>query len=349
MKKTLAGFVLATLFSVQSLAQTSKQHISEPNQRLHQIQEIALATPGIEQVTLCETPGAKYGLVHIRQAHFVSPSPFIFINTHGTQEEKNAAYGTMRRLYTTMNEVQRHAYTLLVRLSDNGYRTLYAEGLLPEQQEFLTAQNAEGVYLQNLAYLRKAGFFRDDPAGKAYVEYRAMDHNLNNYQAPNGDRWEWITPEDNRHPASLESFRYIAGLELLLATEGRVQLQPFEDKTVYEMTEETDNNEIRMDGRENMFLEQLATVPGNVAITILGAVHAFGGNESCGAGVSFADRESTSDNVALWNRHHPDKISLLEISPAGIDAVYRLTQGEIAHQTTPMLKRIVQRVQAGPR
>ena len=71
-----------------------------------------------------------------------------------------------------------------------------------------------------------------------------------------------------------------------------------------------------MDDREDSTLEIITKQDKPIAILVYGGLHAFGGKESCGEDYSLDDRISYCDNIAEWNKKHPEeKMSLIEITP----------------------------------
>lgn len=77
-------------------------------------------------------------------------------------------------------------------------------------------------------------------------------------------------------------------------------------------------SKVVLDNREDILLGKIAKNPPVLAITVYGSLHAWGGK------LSFRDyrtkaKISYKDNIAKWNKNHPDKkFSLIEITPENL-------------------------------
>ena len=72
------------------------------------------------------------------------------------------------------------------------------------------------------------------------------------------------------------------------------------------------------DNREDILLQYIADQNEPLAISVYGGAHAWGGRESFGTSYPTTERTSLKDkdNIAEWNKKHPDKkFSLIEITP----------------------------------
>lgn len=112
-----------------------------------------------------------------------------------------------------------------------------------------------------------------------------------------------------------------------LAKEGKISYLPADTKELMDKaylamikelwageTEET--IKIIMDDREEGLLDIVSKTKNPLAISVYGGNHAFGGEDSCGKGYSLGNRRSLIDNIAKWNKKHPNqKFSLIEITP----------------------------------
>jgi hypothetical protein len=118
------------------------------------------------------------------------------------------------------------------------------------------------------------------------------------------------------------------GAVLKLAVENKVKMLPAEkrdfriDEIVKKLKEkektlgEKEVVEAILDGREDLFLEIAALQRRLLVHVVYGGAHAWGGKDSCGPDYNLDGRLSLHDNIAEWNKKHPEcMMSLIEITP----------------------------------
>jgi DNA repair exonuclease SbcCD ATPase subunit len=75
-----------------------------------------------------------------------------------------------------------------------------------------------------------------------------------------------------------------------------------------------------VDDREDVLLKIIDSRANTMNVSVYGGAHAWGGNDSFGDEYSLSNRISVKDNIAEWNKKHPDrKFSLIEITPESYD------------------------------
>lgn len=241
--------------------------------------------PGANEVRKYETPGAKYCLVHILSIHYSEDAPDWANNLS--------------------RPVQDDIYETLSYLVDNyGLRDLYSEGVMPSIEEFF----------------RKPGNVNKVSKCRGTEDFELIKTHSGLFFVM-GD-------EKARKDSANER----------LASEGRINLKAT-TTTVHETLarREKFTNMILnidefgiavMDSRENIALRFIADsgyIPSredeNLAVIVFGGLHAFGGKESCGPNYPMDGRISHRDNIAVWNRSHTNKFSLIEVVPCSYKGV----------------------------
>lgn len=68
--------------------------------------------------------------------------------------------------------------------------------------------------------------------------------------------------------------------------------------------------------REDFVIGSIASRNRPYGVVVYGALHAWGGNKSCGPSYPIGERVLLEDNIAKWNANNPDrKFSLIEVFP----------------------------------
>ena len=125
---------------------------------------------------------------------------------------------------------------------------------------------------------------------------------------------------------------FILGGALGLGAEGRINLKPCNTRESYNQTRkliylarsgksaEEREEALIHEYREDVVLWLISNDADSASVVVFGAANEWGGQESCGPEYREGDllgrTLSNKDNIAQWNRDHPDKkFSLIEISP----------------------------------
>lgn len=101
--------------------------------------------------------------------------------------------------------------------------------------------------------------------------------------------------------------------------EDRVLTIPAESKEIHFAEDKVEDEDekllLRTEPRED-YLLSILDMKSPLSVIIYGGAHAFGGKESCGKNYSHEGRISFIDNLAKYNKEHPDsKIELIEVTP----------------------------------
>ena len=237
---------------------------------------------GAQEVKKFETPGARYCLVHIRQAHLT-----------GDVEKNDLVLAKIVKIqtniYHTVNELRQRGFL----------NEIYAEGMTPEFSEAYNAGVHE-LYRKGL----KTSFISD-------ASFQLMIDRLKVIGAENEVEWGMARDELGRWNKEIEELVKSAG------TQPAAELK----KSVKVRTLETDRKLIDrlIDRREDGVLRVIARNNARYAVVIYGSAHAFGGNDSFGERYDLREKLSKKDNIAVWNAKWPaSKFSLIEVKPLGI-------------------------------
>jgi hypothetical protein len=291
-----------------------EETIPEANRILRAFPQVI---PGARSVIKYETPGAKHCLVHIMQMHLSDPEDL----SAPTQEN-----GKIR-----INYVQRNIYNILEALKQNSMiDSVYLDGMAQEYWESITSQNRlEGLLSPGNESITE-DIKKTQSEFNALIEAGYFDVSKEQLRCIR----EKLEDKKRKLKQFNEQYKYLRGGAERLVYEGKLEPR-FEDPIAVKKANETyerikesrkkgetilDVNQAMRDLkeiRENKLLERIANEGRSLAITNLGAGHAFGGIYSF-PGYQFFDRISEEDNIYKWNILHPDlKFSLIEIIPKG--------------------------------
>lgn len=266
--------------------------------------------PAARSVNKYETPNARYCLVHMRLPHL----DLLEISKEIEQIRKGrpldrALHDLNTVQLARVNQGQKEAYLIYSQLpSHQAPLPLWEEGM-PAGLE-LDRESVKGGHIRILRML--ADTMHIDSASEAvYEQYFLTGKSC-----------------DTAQLEVFEGFRYIPGAAVLLAAEGKARLVPSADNKadkamrhdigVFEATART-----QMERIEDSFLKQAAQQPDTAKVLSFGALHAFGGKQSCGERYSLEGRISTKDNIHEWNSAHPEmKYSLIEVTPLSYEEPY---------------------------
>ncbi len=244
-----------------------------------------------------ETPGAQHLIVHVRQHHV--PSDYIlkieetekWVNENREEGPRRkekidwlpGARRSLKEETRRAEEVQIQIYSTLESIRGLSIAQLYQEGM----EEAYLAKPDE--IIADIVSIAK----RLEKQGCETQRIRAND--------------------------------YIAlGAGLQLWKEGKLELLAAEPSGTTEtairvfrkssLNAFTQYIEEEAETREDYFLKQATSSKEAVSVILLGGSHSLGGPESC-VGYDSEGRFSKKDNIAEWNRQHPEeKISLCEIT-----------------------------------
>jgi len=303
--------------------------------------------PGAEFVDKYLTPGAKHCLVHIRQRHL---DPDTHLND--TEEELQS-----------IEEVQTNIYDTLSYLIDNSeLKEVYTEGI--PKTEGLFWENFHENYLSIQKTVQDKGeelreieleydlsvnlifgcYIIEQTSSRLfsplYVLYRSEAVQLLRIlrQIEKKETYK-IKEIFEKADKFIRVIEYNACLKL--ASEGKIKLIGTEDEYAKAMREYYENELVRddkhyvsyfmpievCDDRENVILAKIAQREDTLAVLVLGAFHAFGGEHSFGEPYNYDGRPKYLDNIAVWNMMHPNnKFSLIEIFPENLGFKERMSE-----------------------
>jgi hypothetical protein len=232
-------------------------------------------------------PGASKTIIVVRQTHNL---PRL------SKEAQNEVISVQEDIYSVCEYLRKNPDTKLRKVHDEG---------------FISERLAE-MHIDLCRFIDKIFAYA---AKDLREEISRLDRRL---MFDADDNLRQVVQEKRKSLQKVEGSKGVAilhGAVLKLGYEGKVKIMPAEKAkwrnaydTYYGVT----------DLRENDFLEIAARQRGCYVFVVFGGAHAWGGTESCGKGYDLAGRASDEDNLAKWNKEHPEqKFSLIEITPAG--------------------------------
>jgi hypothetical protein len=185
---------------------------------------------------------------------------------------------------------------------NNGLKGVYAEGYTIENSKS-NSQNIDKIfYFMIIDQLNRNKVFDED--------LKNLYRNLNKYKeyAEDGEAVPFETEKETRENyeklrQKWENYKYIPGADCLLSVENRLNFLPAEKEEVTEKSREyfqkgKGKYKAEKEQREDVVLEISSDKDDPMAVTVYGGGHSW------------------KDNIAEWNKKHPDKkFSLIEITP----------------------------------
>jgi len=283
---------------------------AKPNQ-LEDFVNFPTEIPGVEKVEKFPVEGAKYCLVHIRQRHYVD------FNPNDPVDKILGLNRPTKKVLESINSHQKSIYEILLYLKQKGTTSsVYLEGvdssmlerirkitLIPEDDELIReVEDLESKLKERIIWNVPEGYTPE----KLIQEYQQK-----------------IEAAKKRLAGHNERYKYFYGGGLRLVLEGKIDPR-FEDLSLnHKAYEEIEKGRLGLavfDDREDDVLKSIAQGSERLAVVEFGGAHAWGGKESCGENYSLAGRKSYKDNIAEWNKSHPDKkFCLIEITPRGYE------------------------------
>lgn len=261
---------------------------------------------GAREIKRYDVPDAKHTLVHIRQRHLI-----------------NGGIDEVRKKDEGLSAVQSDIYHIvddLVQKTD--IRSIYLEGLveefLPNMEEgarkahqiektlnsletMIGSDSRHAIPQSVLDETKELRTIYDSLMTKNAGSRLFYEGKIGLYAGESSDIAETLAdPEIDR----------ITDLSAAIALGVIDRPQGLDQETIDEA------NYALTDMRENYLLERIVKRGEPYGVVIYGARHAWGGAESCGPAYSLDGRLSLEDNIATWNKNHPNqKFSLIEITP----------------------------------
>ena len=292
----------------------SLEEISNESTANSELVNFPTEIPGASNVNKYVTPGAKYCLVHVRQAHLSVPDdeidkedPKIIQETKDINEK---LYSIFSFLYTRYNL--------------SGKLTVFNEGeyniKIPSFEE--TISNLRDLDNQREEYFKQ---FKNNYNGVVWF--------------PDQIQKEFDTLFDNskegKSRKSLQKIKeYYTESEILrkksiyaldkLHIEEKVDIRGFErpkehDTAMFFLDKGYLSPKFTFNNREDSFLEDRSQADDSLIFLVLGADHAFSGKKAFGKTYKSLGRDFFNrDNIYEWNQKHPyKKFSLIEVTPIG--------------------------------
>lgn len=349
----LAGLLLLPVGTRAPLSDMASPQVETPantvaNLKLRRIQAHLEHLPNVRSTLLCETPGARIGIVHLKQIHAV---PAVDKDLEAVMRSEypdlaEHALAVYQEQYVLVGMIQDDIYEIVLALRrDLGMRSIFLEGWGIAGTGGMAAQE----YANNIARARERGLFSPSPLGSDMFprepETALIAARLEELQYVHQAGIERDLPSERGKMAAIgkllaiaetapfsEDFlavRYAFGAGTRAAADFGLAIRPFED-VQYTAQVQQRYREARCrgtrpdwaaiaDGREDMFIKylQLHARDKEVVVTTLGAAHALGGPSSCPTARpgTFDNRLSFQDNLANWNRNVDLPMSVLEVEP----------------------------------
>ncbi len=265
--------------------------------------------PEAERVEKFPVEKAKYCLVHIRQRHHIDYNP------NDPIDKILGEHTPTRKELENINSHQKSIYNILEFLVQQGVsKSVYLEGidsyLLGRIKKIdMTPKDEELIReVEELERKAKQQIIYDVPEGKTFND--VIEEHLKNLKQAQ------IRLKEHR-----EKFKYFYGGGLRLVLEGKIDPK-FEDLCLnHKAYKEIEKGKLGLavfDDREDDILKTIAQGTDRIAVVEFGGAHAWGGKKSCGENYSLAGRKSYKDNIAEWNKAHPEqRFCLVEITPRG--------------------------------
>ncbi|MDO8460500.1 MAG: hypothetical protein Q7S74_05290 [Nanoarchaeota archaeon] len=248
--------------------------------------------PGAAEVRKYKTDNTKYNLVHILQRHL---PPYDECNTECLER---------------VAEIQNNIYLILDYLTSIYPNiAVYPEGIYPSDYEgdIKTYSNKDGN--EKLPKIEE---------GAALVMYK--EQKIREIKK---------TEKPELHKKSLVLLNKIDKLYTdMLATNSKEERDRKREQ-IEKLYIDLYNNS---DQREDYLLKLIKDNFDTETITVFGAKHAFGGQESCGKAYCLKYRFPLKDNISEWNKSHPEeKFSLIEIIPETLEEYLQTTISPASH------------------
>ncbi len=319
-KSTLASaLALMTLFSLrcsyflrneyvykpkENIVAPRGYNITYPNEMDSFLLNFPTEIPRASKVDRYLTPGAKYCLVHIRQAHLVEDTPDKF---------KKQVEDVQEDIYQILAYLIQHNDLNQVYL-EGGTRQVWTDSLnmlIDMTREFNTDYREEKRKVSELETKIK-----DIQGGKLIPQELSdrwpniMNRYLCDLREELNQRKYYLKflkeVKENGEEQFKDVCKYDAAIKA--AIEHGIKIMAAEDG----LTDNRDN----LEQREEVLLQIIARQNNPLAVCIYGGAHAWGGNRSFGKPYSLVGRSSLKDNIAEWNIKYPEKkFSLIEIIP----------------------------------
>jgi len=254
----------------------------------------AVGTDIVKSVDKYLIPGARYLLIHARQAHFAEDLP----------PEK----------LKKVREVQTEIYLLseyLTKSKDVKLRKAHDEGI--------TSKAWADILTRFFRILNDMDKYHVD---KLKEDIRDIEYQLAINQE---DRLEELLEEKRRKLKEVqESSNSMIkhGAILKLGAEKKLKVLPAEKERYGKHKKELSIREkiYEIELREDAFLEIASKQRRSIVYVVFGGSHAWGGKESCGKDYDLSGRLSIKDNLAVRNRKNPrNKSSLIELTLTSYD------------------------------
>lgn len=266
--------------------------------------------PGVERVDKYPVFGANHCLVHIRQSHHIEYNP------HDPIDKILGEHKPTKKELERINSHQKEIYTILEYL---------------KEQKIIDSVYIEGIDASMLERIKKISLIPEDE--EITRELKDLEQKVNQkiiWNVPKGYTPEKLMQEyqqkieaaKKRLAEHNERYKHFYGAGLRLVLEGKLEPR-FENlelnNKAYEEIKRTGKGGVAVfDDREDDILNSIAKETEIIAVVEFGGAHAWGGKESCWEGYSLNGRKSFKDNIAEWNKQHPNqKFCLIEITPKG--------------------------------
>jgi hypothetical protein len=233
-------------------------------------------------------PGAKFLLIHGRQAHLRSGI---------SKETREEVMKVQTEIYLSSDYLRRNKRVKLRRAHDEG----------------ITSEIWADVFI---GFLRAVNNTYRDYADELQRDIRKIEHKL--IVNPEESLTELL--EEKRRKLKVmqqsEEETVLYGALLKLGAEKKLKILPSEKRRKpYKHLKLKDKIHTVLDLREDAFLEIAAGQKHCLVYVIFGGTHAWGGKTSCGKEYDLSGRLSEKDNLAVWNAANSDKkFSLIELT-----------------------------------
>ena len=291
---------------------------------------------GASRIDKYWTEGARHILVHIRQAH-TSSAPAMYFeakrqNPDYTDEELMKKVEEFRK---DVHEFQFNIVTIYADLMRRySLRFIYPEGLSVDGALFerrvldILRDREDGNVLEDVERSIEAleRELKDEGAIRRRFSDPRQTEGYKTFLRANKEDLERQRPDLERRVEIENSVLQLwegMGAAGKVAFIDDVDLRPIEERPIdiSELPDMLADFSI-FDGREDFALQKLAEYGDPISLVQFGGAHAWGGKESCGDGYSLKGRPSSKDNIAEWNKQHPDKkFALIEILPEGYEDI----------------------------
>ena len=289
--------------------------------------------PGAKSIRKYPTPGAKHCLVHVRQRHLLP--------------------GMLKEDINRIKVVQDDIYSIISHLIENKeLKQVYTEGIgkwSELQLDILSDKGKEALFEKlGLAYETFETFIEhgekytskeNSEEIKKYLEKshrRVIEDLKQRIEIQATARLAAEGKIKQIHAEKFSSYRVKADRELFLksgskpdeAIWGLLRVQANWLYGVYET-------------REDSLLKIISETQDPISVAVYGGAHAWGGRESF-SNYFYDLRQGTKDNIAKWNKEHPDKkFSLIEIVPKNYSSELSLLHSEKFNEVLMSLRPVL--------